>query len=91
MVFEEDGEIPAQMEEEEFFDELEELMDEEEKHLITIDSRYVQHIEQENAVMRQELARLNCELREHSNLLLARIYTNLSPEQAVWVRSKLGL
>lgn len=95
MVFEEDeqedGEVEDVMDEEEFLDELEELMDEEEKHLCWIDTRYVQQIEQENALMRQDLARLNCQVREQDNLLLARIYTNLPPEQASWIRSKLGL
>ena len=84
-------ELEDVMDEEEFLDELEELMDEEEKHLCWIDTRYVQQIEHENALMRQELARLNCQVREQDNLLLARIYTNLPPEQAGWIRSKLGL
>jgi hypothetical protein len=44
--------------EEQELDEIEELMDEEDGHLITIDGRYVNELEKELAVLRQQLAML---------------------------------
>ena len=51
-----DYEFCAQM------DEIEDILEEEEANLISIDGRYVQHIEGENYAMRQEIAQLRAAL-----------------------------